>query len=63
MSRHVPQYQASWGLGRAKLKCTCHWVGEGNDPDAYLKLDEWCPLHGRDPDHARDERIDRDLCK
>jgi hypothetical protein len=40
--------------------CTCQWVGEGNDPDAHIKRDEWCPLHGRDPDQER-ERL-RDDC-
>ena len=39
--------------------CTCRWIGEGNDPDQHIKRDEWCPLHGRDPDAARDERMDR----
>ena len=39
--------------------CTCQWVGEGNDPDAHIKRDEWCPLHGRDPDAARDARQER----
>lgn len=38
--------------------CTCRWVGEGNDPDAHVRRDEWCPLHGRDPDEARDALLD-----
>jgi hypothetical protein len=38
--------------------CTCRWVGEGNDPDAHVRTDQWCPLHGRDPDAGRQAAID-----
>lgn len=39
--------------------CTCHWRSQGgNDPDAHMELDEWCPVHGRDPDYERDRMND-----
>lgn len=38
--------------------CTCRWVGHGNDPDAHVRRDEWCPLHGRDPDAEMEARRD-----
>jgi hypothetical protein len=41
-----------------KEGCTCRWVGEGNDPDAHVRRDEWCPLHGRDPDAEREAMMD-----
>lgn len=42
----------------ARAGCTCHWVGEGNDPDAHVRRDEWCPLHGRDPDQEYQAMMD-----
>ena len=41
--------------------CTCYFRTPsrwGFDPDPVLVKDEWCPLHGRDPDHARDAMMD-----
>ena len=41
--------------------CTCTYRGlGGNDPDGYVQIDRWCPVHGDDPDRARDERMDRE---
>lgn len=43
----------------AREGCTCQvfppsrW---GFDPDHTVKRDEWCPIHGRDPDDAADQR-------
>ena len=39
--------------------CTCQWIGSGNDPDAHIKRDRNCPIHGFDPDAARDAVMDR----
>lgn len=38
--------------------CTCMWIGQGSDPDAHVKMDEWCPLHGRDPDAEREVQME-----
>lgn len=38
--------------------CTCRWIGEGNDPDAHVQTDQWCSLHGRDPDAERDAHME-----
>jgi hypothetical protein len=39
--------------------CTCRVVGVNGDPDQYIRLDKYCPVHGIDPDHAREDRRDR----
>lgn len=39
--------------------CTCRWVGANGDPDQHIKRDHDCQLHGRDPDAARDARMDQ----
>ncbi len=40
-------------------ECTCRRMGlGGNDPDAYWRLDRWCPVHGEDPDYAWEDRRD-----
>jgi hypothetical protein len=40
-------------------ECTCHRTGlGGNDPDAGWRLDRWCPIHGQDPDEARDRAME-----
>lgn len=39
--------------------CTCQTVTPnrwGDDPEPTVKRDEWCPLHGRDPDYERERR-------
>ncbi len=38
--------------------CTCQWIGANGDPDQHIKRDRDCPLHGIDPDAARDARMD-----
>jgi hypothetical protein len=38
--------------------CTCQWVGHGNDPDAHIKRDQWCPMHGKDPDYELEKMRD-----
>lgn len=41
--------------------CSC-WLTPpsrwGFDPDPTVRRDEWCPLHGRDPDYEREKRRD-----
>jgi len=55
--RSYPDDDESYGQG----ECSCRYIGRGgNDPDAYWRLDKWCPVHGRDPDDARDEMIERE---
>ena len=49
-------------------RCTCLRRDVRHMDDPYstppiLRKDPECEVHGRDPDHERDERIDRDLCK
>jgi hypothetical protein len=40
-------------------ECTCRRTGlGGNDPDAGWRLDRNCPIHGEDPDAARELRRD-----
>lgn len=42
--------------------CTCALMPPsrwGFDPDPTVRLDEWCPLHGRDPDTELEKRRDR----
>ena len=43
-----------------ELGCTCRarevWPTDISPPE--VKLDKWCPVHGRDPDHERDRAID-----
>ena len=47
---------------REEDECTCRYFGlGGNDPDGYVKLDRWCPVHGQDPDDARDAKMERDI--
>ena len=47
--------------GHVCRDCTCTYRGlGGNDPDGYVQLNRWCPVHGDDPDRARDERMDRE---
>jgi hypothetical protein len=39
--------------------CTCRLISQGgNDPDAYVQISEWCPVHGRDPDAALERQRD-----
>ena len=40
--------------------CTCRYIGlGGNDPDGHYRRDRWCPIHGDDPDSARERQQDR----
>jgi hypothetical protein len=39
--------------------CTCRVTGNNGDPDQYIKLDKYCPVHGIDPDYAREDAHDR----
>lgn len=42
-------------------ECSCRFMGRGgNDPDAYWRIDKWCPIHGIDVDRALEERRERE---
>lgn len=40
--------------------CTCRWspVNSTTIDPPHLIRDEWCPIHGRDPDEERERRRD-----
>lgn len=40
--------------------CTCYvpFAGPADIAPPEPKRDQWCPVHGRDPDAERDRRID-----
>ena len=38
--------------------CTCTVVGYEE-----VRRAKWCPLHGLDPDDARDKLLDEELCR
>ena len=43
-----------------ELGCTCRArpAGPTDIDPPEPKLDQWCPVHGRDPDYERDRMID-----
>lgn len=54
--------------GAVELRCTCLRRDVRHMDDPYstppiLRRDPSCEVHGIDPDRARDERIDRELCE
>lgn len=40
--------------------CTCTVTRDWHDGDEIVRRDEWCPLHGRDPDYERQKRQDEE---
>ncbi|MCC6776674.1 MAG: hypothetical protein IT537_08570 [Hyphomicrobiales bacterium] len=50
-----PLRDSEWDLPK---DCTCSWRTTSvnsasiDPPEPYLHRDEWCPVHGRDPDEA-----------
>ncbi len=63
LSEAIQEAIEDWFIARPSpvSECTCRYVGlGGNDPDGYVKRDRWCPVHGEDPDRAREDRAERE---
>lgn len=58
MNNTSPEPGSEWA---ANLGCTCHAppVGYQDVSPPEVTRDQWCPLHGRDPDEERERAIDR----
>lgn len=41
------------------MGCTCRWNSDPDNGERYITRDRNCPMHGIDPDAARDDAQDR----
>lgn len=59
-----PEYETTWESIELRVDslqdCTCRArpAGPTDISPPEIKLDEWCPVHGRDPDYERGRAID-----